>query len=140
MFLHDREEIQPSTVKTVYETLLDNGVLGTSRIAMNRLAWKLDYVYTDGPTVNEWLVYRYDRKGIVCRTKFVVDHYVVITDYDGEYVSLWDPYYMDIQDDSVTTVNEPFFRNRIVKKDRFFGEEGNFSLGPLEERDAVVLK
>lgn len=71
------------------------------------------------------------------------EHYVLMTGVENENILLFDPYYWDEpyeQKDILIDKDHPRAYNRIVPF-KYFNQENEeiYSLGPLEEREAVLI-
>ena len=77
------------------------------------------------------------------RLLFDGGHYVLLTGEQNGKIYMFDPYYRKEdfeQEDIIVTGAEPFSYNRIVPESYFNKEEdGIYSLGPYEDREAVLL-
>ena len=161
-FLFDREEINPELIKYVTQYTLDCqdelgniGKGGTSREAIEKLSNFLNIqkdkykiicqslkrisieIITDCLNKNGCVFYRTYIKNY--------EHYVIITKIENQKVYLFDPYYLEnniyIETKDIKIVlNKPFDYNRIITKDILLEEqESDFSLGPVEKRQCVLL-
>ncbi len=165
-YLFEREEIPALLVKQIHKYMLDcyddDGNLGnggTSRDATNKLTiWITKYtkdknfnVICERLTSNE---VNYDNINNCLNNSGVIftrcwqtqEHYVIVTKIKKNKVYIFDPYYFDKtyydKDKQVKIVfNKPFTHNRIVTTKRFFSESHkDFSLGPLEKRECVLIQ
>lgn len=165
-YLFEREEIPALLVKQIHKYMLDcygdDGNLGnggTSREATNKLTmWITKYtkdnnfnVICERLTTNE---VNYDNINNCLNNNGVIftrcwqtqEHYVIVTKIKKNKVYIFDPYYFDKtyydKDKQVKIVfNKPFTHNRIVTTKRFFSENHkDFSLGPLEKRECVLVQ
>lgn len=81
---------------------------------------------------------------VIVRLNYGGDHYVLLTEQEGEQVSMFDPYFRKrpfIQEDIALIDSEPFKRNRIMTIDRLNAKQkdGLYALGPKEGREAILL-
>lgn len=168
-YLFAREEIPPEIIRNVMLYSLDcysregAGRAGTSRMAMMFLANWLDGFgrATDLPLSTQYLAGKsvyigqqsqindaLHRGGVaVVRLIYDVEHYVLLTgDRDG-YIYMFDPWYLPEDSnefagqDITITLAHPQQYNRIVPYACFnqLSHETNYSLGPIAEREAVLL-
>lgn len=161
--LFDREEIPGEIIKGIFNYTMDlydkkdQGGGGTSRVAHLQLTNFLnDYSKNHkfgvniemyyGSKVNGALLDLVLRRGIVVARVFLgVEHYVLITQIDREFVYLFDPYYVDDinydSDASVWMVNDKNKNyNRKVKRERLLASTlEDLSLGPIKARECAVL-
>lgn len=166
-YLFEREEIMPEIIKTIYLYTLDEynsegeyGKSGTSRMAMQFLSnWFNHFrqtknfpVYTeiimgDNVRINK------DSKIIECLFQGgaavarvwlgSTEHYILLTDVEGDYICLFDPYEWDKpvdQNDVIKVKDCPCSMNRKVKMDLMNGvAEGYYTLGVPEKREIMLL-
>lgn len=82
---------------------------------------------------------------IVLRTYQDVEHYVLITNIDDNYVYIWDPYYLENTyydtDKKIEIIfDKPFSYNRKITLDRFLSEtHRDFALGPINNRECLCF-
>lgn len=162
-YLFDREVIPIELVKGIYDYTLDlyktneKGSGGTSRIAHLLLShfiqdysihhhFPLETEMYYGSKVDEELFKAVLRKGvIVARVQLKVEHYVLVTGLDREFVYFFDPYYIEEEvydkNSSIWIVNKSNNKyNRKVKKIRFFASnKEDFSLGAIDKRECASL-
>ena len=161
-FLFDREEIDPELIKVVHQYTLDGqdkfgniGKGGTTRSAIEKLSKYLNdnidkYKILCKPlekvnieTINECL----NNRGCALYRTYIekYEHYVIITKIENEKIYLFDPYYLETNTYSETNnfqivLNSLFSYNRIITEKKFLDEkENDFSLGPIEKRQCVLL-
>lgn len=86
-------------------------------------------------------------KGVIfARCWQTQEHYIIITKIKRNKVYVFDPYYLDKtyydKDKQVKIIfNKPFTHNRIISVKRFFSEtHKDFSLGPIENRECVLIR
>ncbi len=165
-YLYEREEIPALLVKQIHKYTLDcydeNGNLGnggTSKEAINKLtSWITNYannndfdVLCERLVANEVsyenMINCLNNKGVIfARCWQTNEHYVIITKIKNKKVYIFDPYYFDKSyydnDKQVKIVlNKPFTHNRIVSLKRLFSEtHKDFSLGPIDDRECVLIK
>jgi hypothetical protein len=165
-FLFQREEIYPEIVRNIMLYCLDcfgsDGVLGksgTSPMAMMFLSNWLNGVgqaghlpvssrHLSGEAVNlrqNSLLRDALRRGgaVVVLVDFDGGHYVLLTGIQDDQVYLFDPYYREIPfegEDIQMVTDHPMAYNRVAPVRYFEREErGVYSMGPVEEREAVLL-
>ena len=141
-YLFEREEIPPEAIRNTMLYCLDchskegiPGKRGTSRAAMMFLSnW-----------LNESRINHALNHGGVAVVRLYLDeeHYVLMTGVENENILLFDPYYWDEpyeQKDILIDKDHPRAYNRIVPF-KYFNQENEeiYSLGPLEEREAVLI-
>ena len=115
------------------------GKIGDLHVSGRYLSGKSVYL-GEGGYINDTL----HRGGVVVlRLLFDGGHYVLLTGEQNGKIYMFDPYYREgafEQEDIIVTENEPFSYNRIVPEGYFNREEdGIYSLGPYEDREAVLL-
>ena len=143
-FLFTREQLLPEIVQHImlysldaYNAKGETGRSGTSRMAMMFLSnWltqfgkacqfpvackylSQDAVYLGGDS--ELTQTLRCHGAVIVRLNYGGDHYVLLTEQEGEQVSMFDPYFRKrpfIQEDIALIDSEPFKRNRIVTIDR----------------------
>ena len=79
---------------------------------------------------------------VVQRLFLEVPHYVLLTGLDGDNVLCFDPYWEeDFHPQGVTLVKDrPHCCNRIIPLSVLDREDkGDYNLGPVSERDALIL-
>lgn len=166
-YLFEREEILPEIIKTISLYTLDTydnngqcGKSGTSCMAMVFLSnWFNHFglaknfpIYTEillGDKV--WIgqntkISECIQQGgavILCVWLGGVKHYVLLTEIEGNYLGLFDPYDWDgaVDGDKIRKVGRrPKKFNRKVKID-VINDEGNgfYALGTIEDREAMLL-
>lgn len=165
-YLFEREEIMPEIIKTIYLYTLDEynsdgeyGKSGTSRMAMQFLSnWfnhfhqtKKFPVYTEiliGDSVrineNSKIVECLFQGGAAVARVWLGDteHYILLTDVEGEYVCLFDPYEWDepVDGHNIIKVDCPRKMNRKVKMKLMNQEtDGFYTLGAMEKRELMLL-
>ena len=163
-YLYDREDIPVELLKAIYKFTLDveseDGIVGkggTSRKHAENLAryfvkyanenkdFNINCVVLNKDKVNLFDMKKtVDNNGvIIARCWQDVEHYVLITKIDDNFVYIFDPFYLKedyyYNDEDVAIVlHETFTHNRIVKIERLFcGENKDFSL--LKELDREVI-
>ena len=166
-FLFTREQLLPEIVQHImlysldaYNAKGETGRSGTSRMAMMFLSnWltqfgkacqfpvackylSQDAVYLGGDS--ELTQTLRCHGAVIVRLNYGGDHYVLLTEQEGEQVSMFDPYFRKrpfIQEDIALIDSEPFKRNRIVTIDRLNAKQkdGLYALGPKEGREAILL-
>lgn len=165
-YLFDREKIPALLVKQVYKYMLDcydeNGNLGnggTSKDATKKItSWITKYTKENKFCVTcERLTshdVNYENMKLCLKNKGVIfarcwqtqEHYIIITKINRNKVYVFDPYYLDKtyydKDKQVKIIfNKPFTHNRIISIKRFFSEtHKDFSLGPIENRECVLIR
>lgn len=165
-FLFEREEISPVVIRNIMLYCLDcyncEGIMGksgTSREAMMFLSsWlngfgKIGQLpvssrYLSGESVwigRDSLINDALCRGgvVVVRLYFDCPHYVLLTGVQDGRIRMFDPYYVQepLDESGVTMVADyPFEYNRIVEE-KCFNRTGTglYALGPVEEREAVIL-
>lgn len=165
-YLFEREEIPPEIIRNIMLYCLDcygeggePGKSGTSRMAMLFLSnWinqfgRVDHFaicskYLSGACVclgEDAYINDALRRGgvVVLRLIYEVEHYVLLTGEKDGLVYLFDPYYEEDpydEEDIVMDWDHPCKYNRIVPE-KYFNCEGTttYALGPLKDREAVVL-
>jgi hypothetical protein len=165
-FLFEREEISPVIIRNIMLYCLDcsntEGILGksgTSRAAMMFLSnWlngfgsvgqlTVSSEYFSGKQVSVGAGSRINnalnRGGVVVvRVSFECDHYVLLTGRSEGNIYMFDPYFVDEpfpEKDILFVEDEPYRYNRIVPE-KYFNRENQeiYALGPVDEREAVVL-
>ena len=164
-FLFDREELPVSLLKAIYRYTLDaegdNGIIGeagTSRQAVTKLSqWITEYANSndfnimckvlekDNVTEIEIRKCLSTNGCVLARCYQDVEHYVLITDMDSNFVYIFDPYYLEedyyCNDDEVAVVlHQDFTHNRVVKINRLFSESHkDFSLMEVDKREIVLI-
>lgn len=165
-YLYEREEIPALLIKQIHKYTLDcydeNGNLGnggTSKEAIIKLTtWITNYANNNdfdvlcerlvGNSVSlEKMIKCLNENGVIfVRCWQTNEHYVIITKIKNNKLYIFDPYYFDKtyynKDKQVKIVfNKPFTHNRIVSFKRFFSEtHKDFSLGPIDNRECVLIK
>lgn len=165
-FLFEREEIPPDVLRNIMLYSLDcyspegaPGKHGTSRTAMMFLAhWlngfgqagqldiacsylRVDDVYLG---TNSRLSDALRQNGAaVVRLFYEVDHYVLLTGLENDSVLMFDPYYQteSFQETDIELINDhPFSFNRRVPL-KYLNQKAQalYSLGPIEDREAILL-
>lgn len=165
-YLFERKEIPPEVIRNIMLYCLDchskegiPGKRGTSRAAMMFLSnWLNEYGELDILPINcEYLsgknVFigegsRIDQAlrhggAAVVRLYLEVPHYVLMTGMKENKVLLFDPYYWEKeypQKDILIVNDHPCAYNRVVPVS-YFNQESQeiYSLGPINEREAVLL-
>ena len=165
-FLFEREEIPPDIIRNIMLYCLDcygaegaPGKSGTSCTAMMFLSnWLNEYgelgimsvssEYLSGRSVyiseESRINHALNHGGVaVVRLYLDEEHYVLMTGVENENILLFDPYYWDEpyeQKDILIDKDHPRAYNRIVPF-KYFNQENEeiYSLGPLEEREAVLI-
>lgn len=165
-FLFHREEIPPDVIKfimlyclDVYNEQGEVGKRGTSCMAMMFISnWlnqfstvknfpiETDYITGKDVFIGQTskIVVALQQGGVVVlRLHFDVEHYVLLTGIDNEYVYLFDPYYYtdDFKEEGIETIKDyPMKMNRKVHYSYFNKEsKETYSLGPIGGREAVIL-
>lgn len=167
-YLFHRDQVPPAVLKYVmlycldsYNSRGDHGKSGTSYIAMMFLSnWLNQYgkakkfpirtEYLTGSQVNAAphgaLAGALQQGGaVVARVIHGSWHYVLLTGYEGEYVTLWDPYYrvrpFRLPADRVEMVHDaPTEKNRRVHVDLLNATGTSpYALGDVEGREAVLV-
>ena len=165
VYLFERENIPIEIIKFIYLYSLDcydeNGKLGqggTSREAIILITKiiidyatkhniKIDCKYFLKEEVTEQIVRDcINKKGcVLVRTYLKIDHYVLITDIDYDFVYLWDPYYLnksyfDSDKDVEMIFDKPFNYNRKVSIARLNSlDNKDFAFGPIDKRECVAF-
>lgn len=165
-FLFEREDIPASLIKAISRYTLDcydeDGNLGqggTSKEAIEKLTrWIVNYVKSHDfdldvkHLLNEEVNIDVVKECIslngcvMLRTYQDVEHYVLITDIDEDYVYIWDPYfletsYYDKEENIEIIFNRLFDYNRKVKMNRFLSKSHkDFALGPVDNREVLCFK
>lgn len=166
-YLFEREEIPPEAVRNMMLYCLDchskegiPGKRGTSRAAMMFLSnWLNEYgdlgimsvssEYLSGRSVyiseESRINHALNHGGVaVVRLYLEEEHYVLMTGIQNENILLFDPYYWDKpygQKDILMDDKHPREYNRIVPF-KYFNQENKeaiYALGPVEEREAVLI-
>lgn len=170
-YLFDREEIAPELLKSIFLYTLDayneegeSGKSGTSRMAMQFLAsWLNQYgerknfpiqarfleenqVYI-APTSE--IVECLQQKGVaVVRVWLEGDeHYVLLTDVQGDEIGLFDPYFEDYEKAPLpeecgfrVVRDQPWKLNRLVKGECMNRlDSATYSMGEKNMREAILL-
>mgnify|MGYP003007502334 FL=1 len=166
IFLFDREQIPPDLIRNIMLYCLDGygaegapGRSGTTRAAMMFLSnWLNEYgelgimsvssEYLSGRSVyiseESRINHALNHGGVaVVRLYLDEEHYVLMTGVENGNILLFDPYYWDEsyeQKDILIDKDHPRAYNRIVPF-KYFNQENKeiYSLGPLEEREAVLI-
>jgi len=164
-YLFEREDIPAELIRAISIYTLDcyddkgnlgNG--GTSRESINLVSnWITNFSKTkDFKIICEYLEKEevtlekikkcIDKNGVVLvRLWQTTEHYVILTNIDGEEVYLFDPYYFDEayydHDSAIKMIfDQPFSHNRIVNIERFLSEtKKDFSLGKKAFRECVLI-
>ena len=77
---------------------------------------------------------------------FNKSHYCLATSIDKNYIYLFDPYYLDETYFDIERMvelidNEPFEFNRKINLKRFNSMNlSDYSMGPLEQRECLIIK
>lgn len=165
-YLFEREEIPPEAIRNMMLYCLDchskegiPGKRGTSRAAMMFLSnWLNEYgelgimsvssEYLSGRSVyinkESRINHALNHGGAaVVRLYLEEEHYVLMTGVENGNILLFDPYYWDKpyeQKDILMDWNHPRSYNRVVPF-KYFNQENEeiYSLGPVEEREAVLI-
>ena len=165
-YLFEREEIPPEAIRNTMLYCLAchskegiPGKRGTSRAAMMFLSnWLNEYgelgimsvssEYLSGRSVyiseESRINHALNHGGVaVVRLYLDEEHYVLMTGVENGNILLFDPYYWDEsyeQKDILIDKDHPRAYNRIVPF-KYFNQENKeiYSLGPLEEREAVLI-
>ena len=165
-YLFDREDIPAELVRVIHEYTLDcydeNGNLGqggTSKEAINMLTkWmenfakkntfniKCERFVGDDVTIDLIKKQMTKNTAILVRSWLTgIEHYVIITNIDDNYVYIFDSYFLDEtyydKDKEVEIIfDEPFKFNRRIKISRLNSEtKKDFSLGLLANREILVI-
>ena len=165
-YLFEREEIPAELIRAISIYTLDcydeNGNLGnggTSRESVNLVSnWITNFTKTkdfkiicerlEGKEVTlEKIKSCIKKKGAVLVRLWLedVEHYVILTNIDDQYVYLFDPYYFEEDyydnDSEVKMIfDQPFTHNRIVTLKRFLSEgKKDFALGKIAKRECVLI-
>ncbi len=166
-YLYEREEILPEIIKTItlytldlYDNNGEFGKRGTSRMAMMFLSnWLNEFgrtksypVYTE-LVIDEQVWVRQNSKiteclqqggaAVICVWLGSTRHYALLTDIEGEYLCLFDPYDWDepVDGEKILRVEGlPKKMNRKVHRDIINDEnEGFYALGEVQGREAMLL-
>lgn len=165
-FLFDREEIPPEVLRGISLYCLDgfndegiSGKTGTSATAMMFISnWLTCFSktgrlpiccrYLSGADVHleegGQILDALRRGGVVVQRLYLdVGHYILLTGVDGAYIQAFDPYHWEgcYDDPSVEVVTDhPSAYNRRIPL-RLMNSESmkDYSLGPVEKREAVLL-
>jgi hypothetical protein len=166
-YLFERDEIVPEIIKTISLYTLDTydnngeyGKSGTSCMAMMFLSnWfnhfgkiKKFPIYTEillekkvWVSQNSKIIECLQQGGtvILCVWLGDVKHYVLLTDIDGDYLCLFDPYDWEepVDGDSIIKIEDnPKKMNRKVKMNIINDENDSFyALGLVNDREAMLL-
>jgi len=167
-FLFEREEIPPELVQYVMVYCLDSyssdgerGKSGTSYMAMMFLSSWINHFasvkklpiqisYLSGSEVdtgpNSQIVGALQQGGVVvARVMYDVWHYVLLTGYEGNTVTLWDPYYrtepFKTEEGCIEIISGcPQEKNRRLTIEMLScTDPAPFALGPVDEREAVII-
>lgn len=166
-YLFEREEIPPDIIRAISIYTLDEynqegefGKSGTSRMAMQFLSnWFNQFgkiknfpIYTEMLrdekvciSQNSKIVECLQQQGAVIARVWLgnCEHYVLITDIDGDYLCLFDPYDWDeslIENKIIKVEGQPRKMNRKVKMDLFNSEEAvNYAFGKIKGREVMLL-
>lgn len=165
-YLFEREEIPALLVKQIHKYMLDQydedgnlGNGGTSRNATKKITtWITEYTknnsfdvvcerLTEDKVNLDNIFSCLKENGVVfARCWQTCEHYIIITKIKNKKVYVFDPYYFDKpyydKDKQVKIVfNKPFTHNRVISVKRFFSEtHKDFSLGPIDKRECVLIK
>jgi hypothetical protein len=166
-YLFERDEIVPEIIKTIslytldaYDNNGEYGKSGTSCMAMMFLSnWfnhfgkiKKFPIYTEillekkvWVGQNSKIIECLQQGGtvILCVWLGDVKHYILLTDIDGDYLCLFDPYDWEepVDGDGIIKVEgSPKKMNRKVKMNVINDEnDGFYALGLVEDREAMLL-
>lgn len=172
-YLFERDEIAPELLKAIslytldsYNAQGESGKSGTSKMAMQFLAsWMNQYGRSKNFPIearfleaeqvyiapNSAIVGCLQQKGVaVVRVWLGGDeHYVLLTQSDGDEIGLFDPYFWDyapeelenLKKQGITVVwNEPMRLNRRVRADVMNQKEVvNYGMGERSMREAMLL-
>lgn len=172
-YLFERNEIAPELLKAIslytldsYNAQGESGKSGTSKMAMQFLAsWMNQYGRSKNFPIearfleaeqvyiapNSAIVGCLQQKGVaVVRVWLGGDeHYVLLTQSDGDEIGLFDPYFWDytqeelesLKKQGITVVwNEPAKLNRMVRADVMNQKETvNYGMGERSMREAMLL-
>lgn len=164
-YLFDREKIPAELVRAIsiysldcYDDKGNLGSNGTSREAIENLSkWMLDYsdrkalgisckhLLKDSVSIEEIYHNMNSNSVILLRTYLVDEHYVLITKIDNDFIYMFDPYYVDINyfendKDIEIILDKPFSYNRRITIKRFNENLPlNFSLGPIDKRECLII-
>lgn len=166
-YLFEREEILPDIIRAISIYTLDEynhegeyGKSGTSRMAMQFLSnWFNQFGKTkDFPIYTEMLrdekvrinqnskiLECLQQQGVVIARVWLggSEHYVLITDIDGDYLCVFDPYDWEKslkENEILKTEGYPKKMNRKVRKDIFNQEnEKNYAFGKIDGREVMLL-
>lgn len=164
-YLFERENIPAEIVRAIslytldcYDSKGNIGQGGTSKEAISMMTnWitnytnshnfnlKAEHYLSEEVTLDLIRRTLNENSCIMLRTYQDVEHYVLITDIDYEYVYIFDPYYLEEKyyglDNKVEIVfDKPFDYNRKVSIERFDTEtHRDFALGPVDNRECLVF-
>ncbi len=166
-YLFEREEILPELIKTIslytldtYDNNGETGKSGTSYMAMMFLSNWFNHFGSikKFPILTEFLMD--DQVGLGQNSKIIgclqqggavilcvwlgdTRHYILLTDIEGDYICLFDPYDWDgslIGDGIIKVTDEPKKMNRKVLRSILEQEgEGMYTLGARKGREAMLL-
>lgn len=166
-FLFEGDEIPPDFPKMIWSITLDgyndNGIAyrtGTTSEAMRffgswlngfakmtRYPVKTDFLEKDEVhiTADSRIVQELKSgAAVVTRCLFDVGHYITLTGMEGDYVKVFDPYWMEkkIKIDGLIYVDDhPKEYNRLIHKDILESETGViYALNDVEKRDALIIR
>lgn len=166
-YLFEREEILPDIIRAISIYTLDEynnegeyGKSGTSRMAMQFLSnWFNQFgktknfpIYTEMLRDENVRIYQNSKiieclqqQGTVIARVWLggSEHYILITDIEGEYLCVFDPYDWEkpIKEKEVLKVEGyPKKMNRKIRMDVFNEEnESNYSFGKMNGREVMLL-
>jgi hypothetical protein len=166
-YLYEREEVLPEIIKSIMLYTLDlydhNGEFGkrgTSRMAMMFLSnWFNEFGRTKNYPIHTELVIDENvwihqnskiteclQQGgavILCIWLGETKHYVLLTDIEGDYLCMFDPYDWDEPVDGIAIIGvegHPKKMNRKVKIEIINKADNSFySLGEVQGREAMLL-
>lgn len=172
-YLFERDEIAPELLKAIslytldsYNAQGESGKSGTSKMAMQFLAsWMNQYGRSKNFPIearfleaeqvyiapNSAIVGCLQQKGVVVVRVWLGgdEHYVLLTQSDGDEIGLFDPYFWDytqkelehLKNQGITVIwNEPMKLNRMVHADVMNRKEVvNYGMGDLGMREAMLL-
>lgn len=166
-YLFEREEIVPDILKAISLYTLDefdnsgeSGKSGTSTMAMmylstwfNQFGEKKHFPIVTEMLIGEQVWIRQNSRIIGCLQQGgavivrlwldTYEHYVLLTDIEGDYICLFDPYDYEGPVDGVDIIkveDQPKKMNRKVRKE-IFNEDmvRSYAFGPSEGREAMLL-
>ncbi|MDY5676423.1 MAG: hypothetical protein SPK63_01310 [Eubacteriales bacterium] len=161
-YLKNRKEIPPMLIKMIWQTTLDLndedghiGVRGTSTQAMQEIS---DYinkhsefglssqVFKNAQVDMENILKILNDGGVInfrIKDLWNVEHYIMITQMDDDWVYVWDPYYCnknDIKNENIEICNQNQFNYNIkIKRIYFASNSDTYSINSANQIEMLAM-